>query len=256
MPTPPATAGGDRVLHVSPARTVVARANAVAGGLVVAKQFVTGSPADAERELAMGCLAAGPGVIEHLQVITDPASQRPMLLTRAESGLDLDRLVAEHGALPAVRACAWLLPVAETLARLHGLRTAGAPAGLCHGDIKPKNLLRTESTTLLLDFEHSQPIATARDHAVPFTGGTAGFTAPEVARGATPSAGLDVYALGATWSWLLAGGGPRVVPQHRAVQSLLTACLAEDPRLRPSAAALAAGILLALTAAGVKGVAA
>ncbi|MCU0863063.1 MAG: phosphotransferase [Planctomycetes bacterium] len=239
MPTPSATAGDERILHVSPARTVARRTDAGTGGAVVAKTFVTGSRADAEHELVMGRLASGPGVVEHLQVDLDPVAQRPVLLTRAEAGVDLDQAVADRGALPAAVACAWLLPVARTLERLHGLRGADAPLGLCHGDLKPKNLLRTDTTTLLLDFEHSHPIAALTAEDGPFAFGTAGFTAPEVVRGARPSAAIDIYALGATLAWLLAGGG-RLPPQHGAVRALLAACLAEDPRQRPSAGTLAA----------------
>jgi hypothetical protein len=243
MPTSPTTAAGERVLHASPARTVWCRHDAALGGAVVGKLFVTGSLADAEREFAWGRLAAGPGVIEHLHVGLDAATQRPLLSTRHAAGLDLDQAIAERGALPAAVACAWLQPVAATLARLHALQVPAAPAGLCHGDVKPKNLLRTETTTLLLDFEHAQPITGTANSATSgrFTGGTAGFLAPEVAHGALASAAIDIHALGATLAFLLTGrlGGRGRVITAPELAELLAACQHDDPRRRPTAAAVA-----------------
>ena len=83
---------------------------------MVGKLFVTGSLADAEREFGWGRLAAGAGVIEHLQVGLDAATQRPLLSTRHAAGLDLDQAIAERGALMPAVACAWLQPPASATA--------------------------------------------------------------------------------------------------------------------------------------------
>lgn len=231
------TTSAERVLHCSPARTVLARTEAATGETVVAKIYVSGAMADAEREFAWGHLARGAGTVTYLAVHLDAASNRPCVTTRHEEGTDLDRLVAEQGALPAASACALLAPVAATLARLHTLRSPEAPAGLCHGDVKPKNLLRTAHTTLLLDFEHALPIA-GPGSTTAMTFGTSAFAAPEAARGAAPSAALDVHALGATLAWLLAGGGS-AVPQDPRVEALVAACTHADPARRPRAAEVA-----------------
>ena len=236
MPPSPAP---DRLLHCSPDRTVWARADAARAGFVVSKVFVTGSPSDAEREFALGTAAAGDGVVRLLEVGTDAASNRPCVLSRHEAGVDLDQLVAERGALPAAMACELLAGVATTLARLHGLRSARLPSGLCHGDIKPKNLLRTPHATLLLDFEHSQPIAAGGASTEPCPPGTAAFAAPEAMQQAAAHGSRDVFSLGATLRWLLDGGGARQLPQHPAVERLLADCLALAPAARPTAATVA-----------------
>ena len=232
MPPIKAPAAADRVLHCSPARTVVERRDPASGGTVVCKVYVAGAMSDAEREFTFGRLARGPGVIDYLAVRTDPASNRPCVVMQHSPGRDLDQLVAEQGALPAATAVALLQPVAAALARLHDLRTAEAPRGLCHGDVKPKNLLAAPTTTLLLDFEHAEAIG---GPAAAF--GTAGFAAPEAAGLTVPSAALDVHGLGASLAWLLAGGGA-ALPQDPRVLALVAACTHADPARRPTAAAV------------------
>ncbi|MBL9076886.1 MAG: hypothetical protein JNL08_05250 [Planctomycetes bacterium] len=234
MTQPAATVGMDRLLHASPHRTVFAGA-ADGGGLVVRKFVVSGALADAEREAALGRLCAGPGVIGYLDCALDAASRRPCITTAYAEGADLARLVAERGALSAALACDVLAPVAQTLARLHSLRTAAAPAGVCHGDVKPPNLLRTPSTTLLLDFEHATPIGSDAAAAPERVHGNRQFQPA----GEPPSAAFDVFGLGATLAWLLAGGDRNALPQHPDVTALVRALTAPDPSHRPTAAAAA-----------------
>lgn len=228
-----------RLLHASPARMVWLRPGRDGEAAVVAKVFVHGAQADAEREHALAELCRGPGVVRSLGVVDDPASGRPCLQTVAEDGTDLAQVVAAEGALPAATACALLAPVADALARMHALTDARAPRGVCHGDVKPRNLLRTTATTLLLDFEHAAPIGGV-DHAVR---GTHGFAAPEALAGGAPASALDVYGLGATLAWLLRGGDADAdVPQAPAVQALVRACTDPQPQARPSAAAAAVAL--------------
>lgn len=234
MPAKTAAAGAERILHCSPERTVVERTDAD-GRRLVWKLFLTGSPADAEHELGMARLAAGPGVAVAVAVATDPHTLRPSLAVEAIDGVDCRQLVAQRGALPAAEVCRLLQPVAATLARLHAMRRPEAPAGLCHGDVKPDNLVATATTTVLLDFEHASTIGSGPGGAV---AAPTPFTPPEAAHGAAPSAAGDVYGLGATLAWLLAGGGPPL-PQHPELSRLLQACLAPAPAARPPAAAVA-----------------
>ena len=226
-----------QLLHASPARRVWRRRGAAGEGDVVDKVFVRGARVDAERELAALRLAHGPGVVEAVAVVDDPDARRPCLRTRHLDGVDLDQLVAAEGALPAATACALLVPVAETLARLHALRDPTAPRGLCHGDVKPKNLLRTATTTVLLDFEHARPIAATAIGGGPL--GTAGFAAPEAATGGAPAPALDAFGLGATLDWLLGGGVPGAVPRAPAVAALVADCTAAPAAARPAAAEIA-----------------
>lgn len=218
-----------RLLHASPARMVWLRPGRDGESAVVRKVFVQGARADAEREHALAELCRGPGVVRSLGVVDDAASGRPCLQTVAEDGRDLAQVVAAEGALPAATACALLAPIADALARVHGLAVAAAPHGVCHGDVKPRNLLRTAATTLLLDFEHAAPIG-GGDHAVR---GTLGFAAPEALAGGAPAAALDVYGLGATLYHLLAGR----TPYEGEIAQVLAALQTSDPaplaQLRP-----------------------
>jgi len=240
MSLPAATAEPARLLHCSPERTVYLTADSPGGQPLVTKVFVAGSMAEAEGEFAMARLAAGSGVAVYRSVGIDPAANRPCVTTNFEVGTDLDSLVAELGSVPAAHACRLLAPVAATLARLHGLRVPAAPGGLCHGDVKPRNLLRTAATTLLLDFEHARPIAVSRRaDAVAFTGGSHGFAPPEATQGAPPDSAFDVYGLGASLSWLLRGGQATELPQHPDVVAIVRACTAANPAERPTAAVLA-----------------
>jgi hypothetical protein len=232
MPNAPTS---ERLLHAAPARMVWLRPAPDGGAPVVAKVFVQGSRSDAEREHAFADLCRGPGVVDSLGVGDDPATGRPCLLARHADGVDLAGRVANEGALPAATACALLAPVAATLARLHGMRDARAPHGISHGDVKPRNLLATAATTLLLDFEHAAPIGAAGGHAAR---GTLGFAAPEALAGAQPAAAADVFGLGATLQWLLAGGDGDV-PQAPELAAFVRACTAADPQQRPTAAAAA-----------------
>ena len=226
------------LLHCSQDRTVQKRRDDASGSFEVVKILLRGSPADAEREHAMASRAMHLDVAEPLGCGVHAATGRPFVRTRFCDGPSLDRLVAEHGAMPAARACAMLLPAAKTLAAMHALRSADLPHGLCHGDVKPSNLLRTESTTLLLDFEHAGPTRTGA------CCGTQGYAGPEAATSVALAAAFDVYGLGATLCFLLTGTQPSrkrasLEAQHDEVRLLVDACMHASPQARPSAATVA-----------------
>ena len=239
-----ATTANQACLHCSPARTVWLRrigANTTAGqASIIAKVYNSGSMADAEREFAMGRLAAGAGVVTYLQATTDTESNRPAVTLQFAAGPNLDALVAEHGALPATQALRLIASLAHTIARLHSLRSTELPRGMCHGDVKPQNVLVTDlanGNTLLLDFEHAGAIGTSDDRL--FTGGTNAFSPPEAHTGKSPDAAFDVFGLGATLAFLLDGGTVRRLPRHPAVDALVMSCCAPEASARPSAADLA-----------------
>lgn len=148
--------------------------------------------------------------------------------------------VARHGTVegriptgvgvPTDQAIRWVQQACRGAARVHD-------RGLLHNDIKPENLFLTaEDEVLLGDFG----IASLRDHSGHGTfGGTPETMAPEVALvGATvpqsdwsqhrpTSISSDVYSLGATLYWLLAGR-----PAHRdpiGSMATITAVVAGPP---------------------------
>lgn len=248
---PPSEAGGDRLLQASPGRTVTHCAHPAHGEGVVVKVFTAGAPIDAEHEFAMGQLCAGSGVVAHLAVGTDPASQRPALTTAFVPGENLARRVARGGALPAAEACALLAPVAATLARLHALASDRAPRGVRHGDVKPANLIVAAgsegeppptATTVLVDFEHALPIGQPAPR-----GGTVPFAAPELTRPDTlATAAQDVFSLGASLRWLVTGGTPGGTPDDvlpSALATFVARTTHVDPEQRPTASSCLATLV-------------
>jgi serine/threonine-protein kinase len=144
-------------------------------------------------------------------------------------------------------------------------------AGLVHRDVKPQNLLLGRDGVLKLgDFGIALGLEATRLTMAGTVLGTAGYLAPEQARGKPVTAAADIYALGAVLYELLTGESPRrasslaelLQAETRQMPELdgrghsedlataVTQCLAERPEDRPrSAAALARR--LAPDAAGV-----
>ena len=141
-------------------------------------------------------------------------------------------------------------PMDDALAIASGVAALHA-AGLIHGDLKPDNILRMDDGRLVVS---DVGLARAIGQTTAFTGfgGTPGYLAPEVVRGAPPSRAADVWALGVVLHELCIGHRPEwqtslFGPKLRASQEgagrrdsrlerVWRACLAEDPRRRPSTA--------------------
>lgn len=122
---------------------------------------------------------------------------------------------------------------------LHAVHTAG----VVHGDVKPANILITDTgVAKLTDFGISQAIWTENTLTdTDPTPGTPAYQAPEARRGRLTAAS-DVYSLGATLFTALEGGPPGETPRHettdpvrRALGTLLAAMLAGKPDQRPTA---------------------
>jgi len=205
----------------------------------VHKIYVSGASTDAEYEASMGAVAAGSGVVPYLSAGTDPASKRPVVRQKFIRGENLEAMALRVGALPASQALRLIRAVAQTLARLHAIQAPSAPRGLCHGDVKPQNLISNDDGGVtLLDFEHARPIGVTTAARM-FTGGTVAWSPPEAHSGATPDATFDVFGLGATLAFLLNGGTSRHIPQHSEVDALVLLCCSSEPDARPTAVAVA-----------------
>jgi serine/threonine-protein kinase PknK len=132
----------------------------------------------------------------------------------------------------------WL---AQTLAEFH--LKAGA-----HGDLKPLNILITQDGHLKVgDPLGNGPIGFGFDFSVLFSpdkGGTEGYRAPEVIKGATPSVLSDTYSFAATFFHLVTGrqpvDGQQLDPTKFGVscpewlRQLIVICSQTDPDRRPT----------------------
>ncbi|GAA3423735.1 hypothetical protein GCM10018953_09180 [Streptosporangium nondiastaticum] len=175
------------------------------------------------------------------------------------------------------------LSVEDTLDMVEQTARALAAAhrsGIIHRDIKPGNLLVTETGTVkITDFGIARALEAAPMTQTGTVLGTAQYVSPEQASGERLTVATDVYSLGVVAYECLAGRPPFVsetqvaialmhigqeppplpesVPQ--AVRDLVMRCLAKDPGSRPAGAEDLAGRARALreslTAAGATGLA-
>lgn len=156
----------------------------------------------------------------------------PYLVMEYVNGISFQAAVARGGTFSTGEAAAVGLQVADGLAR-------AAAVGLVHRDIKPANLLVDRGGAVkILDlgivrFTHDDTFS--RVHGSDVILGTLDYLAPEQAENySTVDARADIYALGATLYFLLAGHPPYTMAD---VRQKLEAKLNVDPppihRLRP-----------------------
>jgi serine/threonine-protein kinase len=192
---------------------------------------------------------------------------RLYLVMELLEGTNLERLVREHGPLPAARVVDILRQVCDSLEEAHTY-------GLIHRDIKPANihigkLGLHDDFVKVLDFGLVRSVAGPSEEsltgAAGMTPGTPAYMAPEMAHDRLVDGRADLYSLGCVAYYLLTGHlvfdgdtplqtilkhiqHPPVPPSQRtdrpippALEAAVLACLAKRPEDRPaSAAALAA----------------
>jgi serine/threonine-protein kinase len=181
-------------------------------------------------------------------------------------GMDLERMVRQHGPLPVDRVIHILRQVCDSLEEAH-------VRGLVHRDIKPANIhvgrvgLRHDFVKVL-DFGLAKPVSQpsgvdSLETAAGLTPGTPAYMAPEILSGEGVDGRADIYALGCVAYYVLTGrlvfdaeSPMQMVIRHMTVEpvppsrrsdwhvspvldDIVLACLAKDPAERmPSAAAL------------------
>ena len=127
-------------------------------------------------------------------------------------GNTLAREIEERGPMPARMARSIGIQLCSALEAIHG-------AGLIHRDIKPANIvLESERRAVVTDFGLGWRPALPGSSGQP-SSGTPYFMAPELLAGGSPTARSDLYALGVTLWWALAGRSPfrsRTLQEHRA----------------------------------------
>lgn len=176
-------------------------------------------------------------------VDADPEADPPWLVTAFVPGPSLEQAVDENGPLPVEALGVLGAGLAEGLAAVHR-------EGLVHRDLKPGNIILAADGPRVIDFG----IARALDavHTSTAVLGTPGYMSPEQAEGLEVGPPSDVFALGSVLAFAASGRGPfgtgpagaivhRIthgdpdlprLPSHLA--GLVSACLAKDPRQRPT----------------------
>jgi eukaryotic-like serine/threonine-protein kinase len=167
-----------------------------------------------------------------------------------------DRL--KEGPLPAHEALKIAADVAAGLAAAHA-------HGVVHRDVKPGNVILTPSGAKVIDFGIAASAGEPEARADGTIVATPAVVAPERLRGGTVLPPSDMFSFGVLLCYLLTGGAPwpawipledrlaKVLPLPElpgvpaAIADLYLSCLAEDPEDRPTAAAAAAVLLVALT---------
>jgi serine/threonine protein kinase len=169
------------------------------------------------------------------------------LAMRYVEGLDLRTLLAAEKSLPHQRAAKIVAQAAEGLDAAHRL-------GLVHRDVKPANILLAQRDgadhVYVTDFG-----LTKHQDAATLTGtrgavGTAGYMAPEQARGERVDARADVYSLGCVLFELLTGQRP--YPRESLVAQMYAHAFEPVPRVLELAPGLPEGFDLMIQTAMAK----
>jgi serine/threonine-protein kinase len=122
------------------------------------------------------------------------------------NGPTLREAIGRHGPLPPSRAARLSLEVAAALDYAH-------QAGVCHGSLKPGNiLLADDGTVKVADFSIARAAAEDDPGRTGEVLGVDGYLAPEVVRGDDADGRADVYGLGACLYEMLTARAPGVDP--------------------------------------------
>jgi serine/threonine-protein kinase len=209
------------------------------------------------REARLAARLAHPNVVRVFDVGEEDG--RPFIAMEYVEGETLAELVARRGPLPAAEAAELGMQMCAGLAAAHA-------AGFVHRDVKPQNLLlSTDGVLKLGDFGIAVGHDGTRLTVAGTVLGTAGYLAPEQARGEEVTAAADIYAVGAVLYELLTGEPSRNATSLTALGAedgfqppdvagrlpgapaelvrAVTACLAVTPQDRPPSAAALARLL-------------
>ncbi|MFE7072901.1 bifunctional serine/threonine-protein kinase/ABC transporter substrate-binding protein [Streptomyces sp. NPDC057620] len=255
-PGDPLSVGGHRLLGRLGAggMGVVYLARSAGGTLVALKVIRAEYAADHDFRTRFRREAEAAGGLTGRWVVpvtaAEPAAREPWLATAFVPGPSLAEAVALHGPLPDRTVRALGARLAEALTEVHA-------AGLVHRDVKPGNVLLALDGPRLIDFGIARSTGATALTASDVVIGSPGYLSPEQARVRAGGDGVgppsDVFSLGCVLAYAATGRRPfgtgtvaavifRTVHEEPDLDAvpwtlvpLLTACLAKDPRARPTA---------------------
>jgi eukaryotic-like serine/threonine-protein kinase len=138
------------------------------------------------------------------------------------NGPTLSEALGRHGPLPPSRAARLSMEVAAALDYAH-------QAGVCHGSLKPTNiLLADDGTVKVADFSIARAAAEDDPGRTGEVLGVDGYLAPEVVRGEDADGRADVYGLGACLYEMLTGRPPGADPSSTIPPRALRAGVPRD----------------------------
>lgn len=177
-------------------------------------------------------------------VDADPHGDPAWLVTAYVPGPTLQAVLDRVGPLPADTLTVLAAGLAEALAAIH-------QAGVIHRDLKPANIIVAEDGPRVIDFGIARALDGTALTQTGFQIGTLGFLAPEQLTGGTLTPAVDMFALGvvlgqaagrapfgdgvaAAWPYRVVHEQPDLTDVPGQLRPLVAACLAKDPRDRPS----------------------
>jgi eukaryotic-like serine/threonine-protein kinase len=156
--------------------------------------------ARAEREARLAARLNHPHVVAIYDLVIETDEQ--WLVMEYVEGTTLSALVQRDGALTPDTAARILRQVADALAAAHA-------AGIVHRDVKPSNILvAPDGQVKLSDFGIARAEADASLTQTGLVTGSPAYLSPEVASGQQATPASDVWSLGATAYYTLAGHPP------------------------------------------------
>jgi hypothetical protein len=169
-----------------------------------AVKVLTWSPAEHDPEAWFLAEARNVARLNHPSVVQiySVARHGPYCYIAMEyvEGVSADVMITREGPFSAERATAVILQLAAALDLAHA-------SGIIHRDVKPGNILiKTDGTVKLGDF--GMAVSAVRDMPPTVRAGTPQYFAPEIWRGEPATIATDLYALGATYYYLLTGRPP------------------------------------------------